>query len=140
VFFALQFEYDSLLDRVRAKLPEKTSSGERFEIPVFESFTQGTKTVIKNFGDVCSKLRRKPDELVKYLFKELATPGVIQGGQLVLQAKVFPRLIQEKLVTYVETHVMCKECGKPDTHIDSINRNVSMLVCEACGARRPVRK
>lgn len=132
--------YDELLDDVYAAVPEKKSTGERFEIPVFDSFTQGNKTVIKNFDEVCSKLRRKPEELAKYLFKELAVPGTVEGQRLVLATKVNPRLVNEKLVTFCELRVLCNECGKPDTHVEvGEGRSVSILVCEACGARRPVR-
>jgi len=132
--------YDEMLDSVYASLPEKKSTGERFEIPLFDSFTQGNKTVVKNFDEVCSKLRRKPEELGKYLSKELAVPGSLEGPRLVLATKVNPRLLTEKLVSFCELRVLCKECGKPDTHVEHAEgRGVSVLVCEACGARRPVR-
>ena len=34
----------------------------------------------------------------------------------------------------------CKQCGKPDTHIDSTERGYETLVCEACGARYTVKR
>jgi translation initiation factor 2 subunit 2 len=131
--------YEVLLDRLTKNLPQKTSSGERFEIPVFTVVIVGTKTLIKNFEDVAGKLRRPKEVLAKFLFKELATPGLISGQELVLQAKLQPRLVQEKLESFVERTVLCKECGKPDTHLEHLERNLAALICEACGARRPVR-
>ena len=131
--------YESLLDDVYASLPEKKESGERFEAPVAETFLQGNKTYIRNFDFVCSKLRRKPEEVMKFLFKELAIPGLVQEGKLMLYGKISDRLINEKLSLYISTNVICHECGKPDTNIEAHGRGAKVLICEACGARSPVR-
>ncbi len=131
-------DYPALLDNVYAKLPPKKSSGERFEPPVAETMLQGNQTVIRNFDSICSLLRRKPEELAKFLFKELATPGSVSGGKLILQTKVPLRLLNEKLTFYLDQCVLCRECGKPDTHIE-YGSPVNTLICEACGATRPIR-
>ncbi|MBI5229491.1 translation initiation factor IF-2 subunit beta [Candidatus Micrarchaeota archaeon] len=132
-------DYENLLDRVYSSLPEKKSSSERFEIPQADIFVEGNKTMIKNFDEICSRLRREPREVAKYLFKELATPGQVQGGRLVLQRKLYYKSVNEKIVSYIESCVLCKECKKPDTHTEAYDRNVKLLVCEACGARSPIR-
>lgn len=131
-------DYNALLDNVFSKLPEKNSKGERFEPPVPECFLQGNKTVVRNFDAMCQKLRRKPEELAKFLFRELAVPGTIAGKTLVLQTKVPARMLNEKFSFYVDQCVMCRECGKPDTHIE-YGAPVNTLICEACGATRPIR-
>lgn len=133
-------KYDALLDKLYKSLPERKTSGERFEPPVAELFFEGNKTTIRNYGDVCARLRRKPGELAKYLFKELAAKGAVEanGAKLALNAKLTPRQVNEKLEYYIQTAVICKECGKPDTHVDVV-QGVRTLVCEACGARKPVR-
>ena len=59
--------YEQLLDDVYSNLPEKTTSTERFEIPKFEYFTEGNKTIIRNFKVVVEKIRRDPAQLIKYL-------------------------------------------------------------------------
>lgn len=133
-------EYGKMLDEVYANLPKTKGSGERFECPVAESFVQGNKTIIKNFDFVCQTLRRDPRDLAKYLFKELAVPGTIGGGkQLVLQGRFYNKAINERIVSYCKERVLCDECGKPDTHVEAVERNVQLIVCEACGARKPVR-
>lgn len=132
--------YEALLDSLYSKLPEKKTSGERFETPVADTFLQGSKTIVKNYDFICSTLRRTPEEVAKYLFKELAVPGVIAGGRLTLQGKFSQKTVQERIQSYCDIQVICKECGKPDTHIVSYDRNVRMLVCEACGAKHPIRK
>jgi translation initiation factor 2 beta subunit (eIF-2beta)/eIF-5 len=39
-------DYDKLLDNIYANLPEKVTKTERFEMPRFEYFTEGNKTII----------------------------------------------------------------------------------------------
>ncbi|MFH1200251.1 MAG: translation initiation factor IF-2 subunit beta [Candidatus Micrarchaeota archaeon] len=135
----MQKDYAGLLDDVYASLPEKKGTGERFEAPTADAFVQGNKTFIRNFDAVCTKLRRKNEEVSKFLFKELAIPGIMQEGKLMLYGKISDRLINEKLSLYISTNVICHECGKPDTNIETHGRGAKTLICEACGARSPVR-
>jgi len=134
-------DYERLLENVYRNLPEKKGSDERFECPVADVMQQGNKTFIKNFDSVCSALRRSPQELSKYLSRELAAPVSVEGSRLVINSKVLPRLVNEKIQDYCANSVICRECGKPDTHIESGGeRHVKILVCEACGARQPIKK
>jgi translation initiation factor 2 subunit 2 len=132
--------YENLLADLYKGLPEKKSSGERFEMPVAEVLPQGPKTILRNFDDICQKLRRTPEEFAKYLSRELAAPATREAGRLVLQGKFSQRQLNEKIQNYVNTRVLCKECGRPDTRIETMERGLQQLVCEACGARSPVRK
>ncbi len=134
-------DYEKMLDSVYESLPQKKESGERFEMPELDASLHGTKTIIKNFDAVCSKIRRNPDEVAKFLFRELAIPGKRdkQGG-LLLHGKLHGRLINEKFTLYTQTHVICRECKKPDTHIEHHGRSAKILVCEACGARGSVKE
>jgi len=132
-------EYEKLLEKAYSLLPEKATKKERFEIPVVESIVQGSKTIIKNFEAIALTLRRKPYEVSKYLARELAVPISVEGQRLVLQGKFYDRVLNEKIKNYTETYVICKECKKPDTKLTEMGRGVRMLVCEACGARSPVR-
>ncbi|MEM3555237.1 MAG: translation initiation factor IF-2 subunit beta [Candidatus Micrarchaeia archaeon] len=132
-------EYEKLLERAYSMLPDKSSSGARFEMPVIDSFTQGNKTIIKNFDEIAQQLRRESRELVKYFSRELAVPVTVESGRAVLQGRFNERFLNEKLQRYVKLSVFCKECGKADTKIIEVERGVKMIVCEACGARFPVR-
>jgi len=132
-------EYDKLLERAYSSLPEKASGGARFEMPIVESFVQGNKTIIKNFDEISNKLRRTPEELMKYLSRELAVPMSKEGAGLVLQGKFYDRVLNEKLKKYVTSFVICKECKKADTKIMGGERGTKTIICEACGARSPVR-
>lgn len=133
-------DYEQLLENIYKKLPERSkATGERFEMPKFEYFTEGNKTIIKNFKIVTEKLRREPAFLCKVLSKELAVPLEMQGERLILQRKLSGDIINKKLEEFVIKYVICKECNRPDTHLEELGHGVRNLICEACGARRAVR-
>ena len=131
-------DYEKLLARARAALPEKTSAFERFETPPIESCIQGSKTIIKNFDAILQKVRRPAPMLEKYFSKELAVPATVQGNKLVLNGKFYDRNLKDKLQAFVDAAVICKECKRPDTKITERD-GIKTLVCEACGARAPVK-
>ncbi len=131
-------DYEKLLDKARAALPEKTQAGERFETPAIESFLQGSKTIVRNFDAITQKVRRPPEMLVKYFSKELAIPAQLDGGKLVLNGEFYERNLKDKLQAFVDAAVICKECKRPDTKIIEKD-GIKTLICEACGARAPVR-
>ncbi|MBU0586663.1 translation initiation factor IF-2 subunit beta [Candidatus Micrarchaeota archaeon] len=131
-------DYDELLEKAYSSIKSDGSTGERFEIPKLDSFTEGNKTIVKNFGTVVDSIRRKREELVKYLSKELAVPASLDADRLILQRKFFGDLINKKFEDYVNTYVICKQCRKPDTHIEAVG-HVKMVVCEACGAKNPAK-
>jgi translation initiation factor 2 subunit 2 len=107
----------------------------RFETPVASVSIVKRTIVVKNLADIAKALRREPEHIAKFLFKELALPGVITSGELVLQGKVAPSAVNQRLQEYIKEYVLCKECGKPDTHLNK-EGNITTIKCEACGARR----
>ena len=131
--------YDALLTGVYSKLPKKKARDGRFEVPIADSIVIGIRTTIKNFEQLCSYLRRTPSDLARYLSKELAVPAVTDGPRLVLAGKFSNRAINERIAGYVRERVLCKECGKPDTSLEQIDRNLYTIKCEACGAKATVR-
>ncbi|MCD6279863.1 translation initiation factor IF-2 subunit beta [Candidatus Micrarchaeota archaeon] len=130
--------YEALLDKLYKELPKKEISGERFQVPELRISQEGNKTIIHNFDVVLNKLRRDPQLLSKFLSKELAVPTTIDGPRLILHAKILRRLIEDKLNKFVKKYVICSVCGKPDTVIKEFH-GVKMLICEACGARTPIK-
>ncbi|MEW5996351.1 MAG: translation initiation factor IF-2 subunit beta [Candidatus Micrarchaeota archaeon] len=132
--------YEELLEEAYAKLPEKSRGGERFEIPVLDCFNEGNKTIVKNFQAAAGKVRRMPDEMAKFLSKELAVPATVEGERLILHRKLRAEVVNKKFEEYVKGHVICRQCGKPDTHIiHEAGGRARTLVCEACGARSVVK-
>jgi translation initiation factor 2 subunit 2 len=131
-------EYEQLLDNIYSNLPKKADKAERFEMPSFEYFSEGNKTIIKNFRAVCEKIRREPDYLSKFLSKELAVPAEITGDRLILQRKIVGDMLNKKLEEFITKYVVCKQCNRPDTHVEGSGR-LRTLVCESCGAQAAIR-
>src|SRR3972149_1898150 len=129
--------YEQLLDKAFEKI-QKKEFADRFKVPTLILETQGSKTIIKNFSEILSAIRREANHLSKYLFKELATPGSVQGENLIIQAKISQSNLQKKIDEYLREYVYCRVCGEPDTKLSKEGR-ITFLVCEACGAKRPSR-
>jgi len=136
--FSNTMDYDKMLSRGRKSLPKSIFDKERFEIPKVLGHIEGNKTVISNFTQIADVLSRPAETLLKYIQKELATPGVLKAGRLILGTKVPASRINEKIRNYANLYVFCPNCGKPDTKIEK-EGNVSFLKCTACGAKNPVR-
>ena len=126
-----------MLERGLKKVPKETGSGERFEMPRAQVLISGSRTSILNFGEIASTLRRDPKHIMKFLLKELATKGEIEGTKANFQGVFSDYVIKTKLESYVKVYVLCPECGKPDTKIIREDRQF-FVKCEACGARHPV--
>jgi translation initiation factor 2 subunit 2 len=132
-------DYENLLEKAYKKLPKIEEYVDRFEIPTAETMIQGNQTIIKNFSQICEKLRREPEHLLKFLTKELATPAGFDGTRATFQAKITQGLIQKKLELYAKDYVFCRECKRPDTKLIKKGR-ITFMKCEACGAEVSVRQ
>ncbi|MGC9037700.1 MAG: translation initiation factor IF-2 subunit beta [Candidatus Micrarchaeia archaeon] len=134
-------EYYALLDRAFSLMPASEAQATAdFVIPKADSFIQGNKTIIRNFAQIADIARRKPELIQRFLIKELGTPSSIDGQTLKINARFQPEVLNDKIKKYFETYVICRECHKPDTHIESSERGYEVIVCEACGARYTVKE
>lgn len=131
-------DYLSLLKRVRESLPSKVVSHERFVVPDLDVFYEGKTTVFRNFEEVADVINRDPSQVLGYLLRELGTAGTQEGRRAVFKGRVPKSKIDDRVSSYIETYVLCSECRRPDTQLVKEGR-ITLLVCEACGARRPVR-
>ncbi|MEM0129677.1 MAG: translation initiation factor IF-2 subunit beta [Thermoplasmata archaeon] len=129
--------YEALLQRARAQLPEVQRGTERFQVPDPDVMTDGRTTVVRNLGPICEVLRREPAHLIGFLAKELGCPGVLDLPRGILKSRIPAEQIAQKIKEYTEKYVICSECKRPDTHLQKEGR-LLILVCEACGAQRPV--
>jgi translation initiation factor 2 subunit 2 len=127
-------EYMDLLKKARGELPDSVLKTERFSVPKVRGHIQGNRTIISNFIQISNHLRREPEHVLKYILKELATPGEIKKKAVIIGSKVSAKRINQKIQEYADKFVICKECGKPDTKIQKQSR-ISFLKCTACGAR-----
>jgi translation initiation factor 2 subunit 2 len=131
-------EYSQLLDRAKSKLPHETEVHERLKIPEPDVMFEGKTTVIRNFSDIAGMIRRDPAHMIGYILRELGTAGTLEGKRAVLKGNVGMSQITDRLARYIDEYVTCSECNRPDTRIVKDGR-VQILVCETCGAHRPVR-
>lgn len=131
-------DYEKLLEKAYKNVKQVSSNGERFEIPKVDGRFEGKKTIITNFAQIASQIRRNPEQFQKFLLKELAASGKVDGDRLILNIRVPRTKIDAKIEQYIKEFVLCTECGKPDTEIIKQDR-MQFLHCLACGAKHPIR-
>jgi len=130
-------EYAKLLDSAMEKIPKKTSSGERFELPAIQGVRIGSRTIIQNFNEIADTMNRDPRHLLKFLSKELATAATMDGVRAIFQGVFKVESVNRLLKIYTQRYVICPVCKRPDTKMDKQDRYI-FLVCEACGARSSI--
>ena len=129
--------YEEMLESAYKKIKPIESKGIRFELPKVKSIIEGYKTIFVNFGEICNYLKRPMTHVQKFLEKELAMPGKIDGDRLIFAGKASSIKIEEKLKEYVKEFIICKECGKLDTEL--IKEDIYYFVrCLVCGAKHAV--
>ncbi len=126
-----------MLDRAKEILPDETAESSRFELPKVKGHLEGPRTVINNWVQIAHALARKPEHMLKYVQKELATPGEILKDSAVFGSKLPAAKINEKISQYADEFVFCKTCGKPETKLTK-EAGVYFITCQACGAKNSV--
>jgi len=130
--------YENLLEQAYKKVKVVKTGGERFEIPKVEGQISGKNTIITNIKVIADYLRRPLEHLAKFLQKELAVPGKIDGDRLILITKLNSQKVNDKIQQYAKEFVFCGECQKPDTEIIA-EKGIKFKKCLACGAKSPIR-
>ena len=130
--------YEQLLEQAYKKVKLVETGSERFEIPKVEGQVSGKNTIITNIAQIANYLRRPIEHLAKFLQKELATPGKIEGDRLILITKLNSQKVNDKIQQYAKEFVICPECKKPDTEITA-EKGIKFKHCLACGAKSPIR-
>jgi len=135
--------YEELLTEAydNVELAEELDKGEcsRFEVLQVKGHHEGVRTIISNFLQVATCLRRNPEHLLKFLTKELASSAEMLGDRLILSRKLSSKDVNAKIVKYVNRFVLCPKCKKPDTELDDEGSKL-FLRCLACGERYEVHK
>jgi translation initiation factor 2 subunit 2 len=134
----MSYSYDELLKRARSQIPEVTEKRERLELPRLRMNVIGMRTMIHNFKEVADALNRDPQHILKYLTGEMATAATMQEGRVIFQGKFNVDTLTTLLQRYMDNFIVCPVCKRPDTKIVR-ERRLSFTVCEACGAKSPVK-
>lgn len=130
-------DYNELLKKVQSITSTKSVEEDRFKVPKADIFYEGNTTVLRNFDKITDTLNREANHLLKFFLGSIGTAGEISGGRITFQGKIPARTIQDKLVEYVNTYVLCSECNRPDTHLVKKGRTI-LIRCDACGAFRSI--
>ena len=130
--------YEELLDSAYENV-EVTEESERFEILKVKGHHEGIRTIVSNFAQVATNVRRAPEHLMKYLSKELASQCEINRDRLILSRKLSSQVVNDKIEKYVQKYVICTKCGKPDTELDEEGQRL-FVRCLACGEKHEVHK
>jgi len=132
-------DYETLLKKAEEELPEIISGGERFTIEKVRGHLEGNKTVVVNLKKIANDLGRDANHLLKYLLRELATPGKYVRDRVIFGTKVSASKINKKIKKYASEFVFCSECSKPDTKLVEEKGGIIYLKCLACGIKKPVK-
>jgi translation initiation factor 2 subunit 2 len=131
-------EYEQLLKKAYKDVKVVEHNGDRFEIPKVRGEVSGKNTYITNILQIADYLRRDTSHLAKFLMKELAVAGRLEGSRLCLKTKLNSSFVNEKIEKYAKEFVVCNVCGKPDTEIVS-EKGIKFKHCLACGAESPIK-
>ncbi|MFA5176409.1 MAG: translation initiation factor IF-2 subunit beta [Candidatus Nanoarchaeia archaeon] len=132
-------DYEKLLDSALKDMPASSVNVTRTEIPKATGRVEGNKTIITNFNQLVKFFNRDPQHFLKFLLRELASPGKLEENRLIIGRKLNPTFINQKVAEYAEIYVLCPECKKPDTKLIEENGKL-YLKCTACGARNIVKE
>lgn len=130
--------YSKFLDRALSQLPNEKTKRDRFVLPKPVSAIMGNRTILHNLKEISDRLRRDNEQVMKYLSKELATAGNIDGARAIFQGKFDNTSIRRLISRYSDEYVYCPICQQPDTQIVKEGR-YRFLICDACGAKSSLR-
>ncbi len=134
-----ELNYKEMLEEAYKELPPEVFKRERLEVPKASCIVFGSRTFLTNFREICNVLNRDPIHLLRFLAREMATSGALDGPRAVFQGKFECEILNRLIRRYMEEFVICPVCKRPDTKIIKEKR-LSFLLCEACGAKSPVRR
>jgi len=135
----MTYNYEDLLKKACAQMPEVSAKHERLEMPRLMVNTVGMRTTISNFKEVADALDRDPQHILKFLTREMATAATFQDSRAIFQGKFRSDSFERLLQRYLDSYVVCPICKRPDTRIVKEKR-LSFLVCNACGAKSSIKQ
>jgi translation initiation factor 2 subunit 2 len=135
----MTYNYDDLLKRACAQMPEVSAKRERLELPRIFISTVGMRTIISNFKEIADALDRDPQHILKFLTREMATAATFHDSRAIFQGKFQRESFERLLQRYMESYVICPVCKRPDTRVVK-DKRLSFLVCNACGAKSSIKQ
>ncbi|MEM0349626.1 MAG: hypothetical protein QXE96_04670 [Candidatus Caldarchaeum sp.] len=133
--------YEMLLENVLSRVTRDSSAaaGDRVLDITPNLVIDAKNTYFTNLGQVAKMLNREPAHLARFLLKETGRAGAVSDDKLVIQGKITHEEAKRLINLYIKEFVRCPVCNGIDTRIVSEKR-FRFLVCDACGAKSPVRR
>eukprot|EP01041_Mallomonas_annulata_P009183 gene9183-19043_t len=96
----------------------------------------GIKTVLTNIFEVALSLNREAPEITKYFGCEMGSQTTFSAEleRAVVNGNHNAQDLQNKLSTYIEQFVLCKQCRLPETSY-RIKNGIIAQKCAACGSK-----
>lgn len=133
-----------LIDRAYFKLKELQKSNKKIFIKP-EITSHNRKTYITNFIKYCESINREPENVRKFLEKDLGTTASIVSENSLDDEKTGLRfvtrfknpIIMNSITNYMKEYVLCKLCKSGNTEIKKINR-ITFVCCNSCKANSAI--
>ena len=139
-YFTDRDSYTRLLDIVLAQVSKTvTKTGDRALELRPQVVAAAKNTYITNLGQIARTLNRDPSHIARFILKETGRAGALEGDRLAMQGSITFEEVRKLLDVYIKEFVKCPTCGGIDTRIIAEKR-FRFLVCDACGAKNPVRR
>jgi translation initiation factor 2 beta subunit (eIF-2beta)/eIF-5 len=121
------------------------AAGYRYTMPQLEVTQEGKKrSRLSNLGKVSAKVGRTCEMLVAFFNHEVpalkGTPGFeLRNGTYSVPSTVEQSVLQSAVLDFIQKHVMCSNCGNPETRICALqdDTRATVLECDACGQTAP---
>ena len=75
----VDFEYESLLERARERIPKNISERSRWTMPEPEILIEGNQTILRNFAAIVDAMDRDANHVYQFLINEY---GLKEGNEL----------------------------------------------------------
>ncbi len=132
--------YLQLLENVLAQVSKTVAKTGDRSLDLRPQLAAAAKnTYITNLGQIGRTLRRETSHVARFILKETGRAGALEGDRLAIQGNITPEEVKKLLDVYIREFVKCPTCGGIDTRITAEKR-FRFLVCDACGAKNPVRR
>eukprot|EP00733_Pompholyxophrys_punicea_P002433 Pompholyxophrys_punicea_v1_NODE_1896_length_516_cov_1.253796.p1 type:complete len:141 gc:universal NODE_1896_length_516_cov_1.253796:37-459(+) len=136
------YTIDFLLDRLFEKLESDKKDSKKFTSKKPKIVIQNRKTIITNFAELCNIFNRDMNTVKSYIDNELKVTSSIFGDEndmLQINNIYKPSHIEEVLMKYIKTHVVCSEpkCCSGNTEIIREDRLV-FLKCNSCHSKKSI--
>ncbi len=101
--------------------------------------------IVTNFGEICNKITRDPENLKNFiefeLFGKLLNDGMITlstNGILTIHKSISSDVINGTIKNYLDEYCKCHQCKNFKTGLIKEDR-ITYIICTACNSKKPIK-